>query len=171
VTLGTSGRTTTPARWNRTIVDALQPPTRTDLVATLRQDEAGQAFTSAERLFAPTFSCALMWPHEHAHYEGPEGLWTAWNDWLRAWRRYVVETCELTATGDRVLVLTRARGVVAADRDPDGRRCLTAGREVEARPATIWRLHDRRLLSAAFYESQLDAFEALGLLDGRSRHC
>ena len=157
--------TTTRGRWNRRIVDALQPPTRTDLVARLRDEEAGRAFAGAGRLFAPTFTCTLVWPHSRAHYDGPEGLWTAWNDWLRLWRSYVVEKCELVASGDRVLVLTRARGVVAADRDPDGRRCLLAGQPVEARPATIWRLHDRRLVSADFYESRLDAFEAVGLLE------
>jgi hypothetical protein len=166
MSLQTPGRTTTGARWNSRIVDGLQPPTRTDLVATLREEEAGRAFAGAERLFAPTFTCTLVWPHMRARYEGPNGLWTAWNDWLRLWRRYVVETCELAANGDRVLVLMHARGVVAADRDPDGRRCLmVAGQEVEVRPATIWRLQDRRLLSADFYESRFDACEALGMLE------
>jgi hypothetical protein len=132
----------------------------------MREENAGRAFAGAERLFAPTFTCTLVWPHVRARYEGPDGLWTAWNDWLRSWRHYVVEACELDAVGgDRVLVLTRARGVVAAERDPDGRRCSMAGQEVQARPATIWRLHDRRLLSADFYDSRLDAVEALGLLE------
>jgi hypothetical protein len=40
-----------------------------------------------------------------------------------------------------------------------------AGQEVEARPATIWRLRDRQLLSADFYDSRLDALDALGLVE------
>ena len=150
---------------NSRIVEALLPPKRTDLVATMREDEAGRAFAGAERLFAPAFTCTLVWNHGQAHYDGPDGLWTAWNDWLRSWRHYVVDTYELEAVGDHVLVATRARGVVAAERDPDGRRCSMAGQEVEARPATIWRLRDRRLLSADFYDSRLDALDALGLVE------
>lgn len=155
----------TQATWNSMIVDALQPPRRTDLVQTMREDDAGRAFAEAERLFAPTFISTVVWPHGRAEYEGPDGLWTAWNDWLRSWRHYVVDSYELETVGERVVVLAHAHGTVAADRDPDGRRATVAGQEVKARPATIWRFQDGRLLNADFYDSRLDAVEALGLFE------
>ena len=165
MSLQAGGGARTRAGWNSRIVDALQPPTGADLVATMRREDVGRAFACAERLFAPTFACTVVRPYGRAHYEGPDGLWTAWNDWLRSWRRYVVESYELEPVVDCVLVVSHARGVVAADRDPDGRRCTMAGHEVQARPATIWRVHDRRLVSADLYDSRLDALEALGLIE------
>ena len=143
----------------------MQPHPETDLVATLKTEEAGAAIMGARPLFAGGFTCTLVRRRERCVYAGAMGLWTAWNDWLREWRTYVTGPSELISVGDRVVVLMSARAVMKEDRGEHGALRNNSPEQVETSSAAIWTLARGKLASVAFYESRAEAFEAAGIVE------
>lgn len=150
---------------NRRLVTAIHPAPNTNLVEVLRTEEAGRAFAAAAPLFAPSFTCTLVRHHERAVYAGPKGLWTAWNDWLRAWSSYVTGINEVVAVGNRVVVLTHARAVMREDDKKHSARRVPVPQPLETRGAAIWTISGGKVASAAFYESRTEALEIAGVVE------
>jgi ketosteroid isomerase-like protein len=67
-------------------------------------------------LFADDATVRFVAPDAELSSEGPEGFRERWDDWLEPWESYRMYTDEFVDRGDRIVALTRLRGVTKRDR-------------------------------------------------------
>jgi ketosteroid isomerase-like protein len=86
-------------------------------------------------------------------YLGLDGLRAMWLDWVAPWVTWRATVEEVIDLGDRVLVLSRAFGLLEGSRA-----------EVEATGvASVWTVRDGKIARVEFYAVRADALEAVGL--------
>jgi ketosteroid isomerase-like protein len=86
-------------------------------------------------------------PSAEMEAQGPEGFRERWADWLETWESYRMYTDEIIDRGDRVVVLTRLRGLTSRDHV-----------EIEHDAAAVFHFDGDQVVEIAFY---LDRDEAL----------
>ena len=86
-------------------------------------------------------------------YLGLDGLRALWLDWVAPWVTWRAEVEEVIDLGDRVLMLSRAFGLLKGSRA-----------EVEATDAAIvWTVRDGKIARVEFYAKRAEALGTLGL--------
>jgi ketosteroid isomerase-like protein len=85
-------------------------------------------------------------PSAEAESQGPEGFRERWADWLETWESYLMYTDDIVDRGDRVVVLSRLRGVTKRDRV-----------ELEHEAAAVFRFEGERVVEIEFNLDRQDA--------------
>jgi ketosteroid isomerase-like protein len=93
-------------------VRALMPADGTDL----RDVFVKSGALSGGGLVADDAVVRFVAPHASVSGTGPEGFRARWTDWLEPWESYLIYTDDVVDRDDRVVVLTRLRGVTRRDR-------------------------------------------------------
>jgi ketosteroid isomerase-like protein len=93
-------------------IRALMPPDGSDMRDVFVE---GSDFAT-DGLVADDAIVRFVAPDAEASGAGPEGFRNTWADWLEPWESYVVFTDDIVDRGDRVVALTRLRGVTKRDR-------------------------------------------------------
>ena len=126
-------------------VRALLPPNGTDLVAVW--GAGGGGLEGAADLVAPDATTRFVAPSaEGTTAEGAEGFRESWADWLEPWESYCVYTEDVLGRGDRVVALTRLRGVTRRD-----------GVEMEHEGAAVFRFDGDQVVEIEFNLDRDDA--------------
>lgn len=93
-------------------VRAILPPDGTEL----RDVFVEGAGFSTGGLVTPEATVRFVAPSAETSATGPEGFRDSWADWLEPWESYAMYTDDVVDRGDRVVALTRLRGVTKRDR-------------------------------------------------------
>jgi ketosteroid isomerase-like protein len=125
-------------------VRAIMPPDGTDLRDVFV--ESG-AFSSGG-LVADDATVRFVAPSAEVSDTGPEGFRSRWADWLEPWESYLMYTDDFVDRGDRVVALTRLRGVTRRDHV-----------EMEHEAAAVFRFEGDTVVEIEF---NLDREDALG---------
>jgi ketosteroid isomerase-like protein len=125
-----------------------------DAAAFVRDDAAWAARRAeVEALFEP--DCAFAWiAHGQLGVEatGLDEARAAWLEFFGPWESVHNETDDIIAVDDRVVVLTRTRGRLAASE-----------RDVELIGGAVYQVRNGKLAAAEFYATRDEALEAVGL--------
>ncbi len=124
-----------------------------DLGSLAEEDDArARVLDRIAASFDPSFECTMWFPEMApvTYTGGLDGLSAAWQDWLKHWASYTVETEDVVDCGDRVLVVHRAH----ARRRPDMP-------ETTLRRATIWTVRDHRIVHVDFNIPYAEALTVL----------
>jgi hypothetical protein len=93
-------------------VRAVLPPDGTELRDVFVQDTG----FATGGLVASDATVRFVAPSAETSATGPEGFRESWADWLEPWESYAMYTDDVVDRGDRVVALTRLRGVTKRDR-------------------------------------------------------
>ena len=93
-------------------IRAIMPPDGTDLSEVFVE---GGGFSTGG-LVAEDATVRFVAPSAESEASGPDGFRERWSDWLEPWESYRIYTDDIVDRGDRVVVLTRLRGVTRRDR-------------------------------------------------------
>jgi ketosteroid isomerase-like protein len=138
---------------NVEMVKALLPPSGTDILPLIRDEEAFARLREALSPFlADDFQGATVFPGLTRTFAGLEGFREAWLDWLEPWATYRSIIEELIDAGDRVVNLVRDYG-----------RRKGMDEEVELVGAAIWTIRDGKVARYDAYVDRADALKAAGL--------
>jgi ketosteroid isomerase-like protein len=125
-----------------------------DAAAFVRDDAAWAARRAeVEALFEP--DCVFAWiAHGQLGLEatGLDEARAVWLEFFEPWESVHNETDDMIAVNDRVVVLTRTRGRIAASQ-----------RDVEMVGAAVYQVRNSKLARAEFYATRDEALEAVGL--------
>ena len=138
---------------NVKIVKALLPPSGTDIVPLIRDDEAFARMSEAISPFlADDFHGTRVFPGLNQTFVGLEGFRETWLDWLAPWATYRATTEGLIDAGDRVVNLARDYG-----------RRKGMDEEVELIGGAIWTVREGKVARYDGYADRADALKAAGL--------
>ncbi len=137
---------------NVALVRSLQLGCDVDVATVLNDPDARSRLREqAARLYEPCVQVTMRLPGMGpVAYSGLDGLGDAWRDWLSHWESYRVETEDVIADGERVVVVHRSYG-----------RPRPGVPEIARRRATIWTVRDGRIVSVDFNVPYAEALEAL----------
>jgi ketosteroid isomerase-like protein len=125
-------------------IRAILPPDGTDLRDVFVWDTG---FTTGG-LVVDDATVRFVAPNAEGSFEGPDGFRDGWADWLEPWESYVMSTDELVDKGDRVVALTRLRGVTKRD-----------GVEMEHEGAAVFRFQGDHVVEIEFNLDRDDALK------------
>ena len=108
----------------------------------------GDGFPAPPGLFADDVPVRFVAPGAEGSFEGPEALQEGWADWLEPWESYVMSTDEIVDQGDRVVALTRLRGVTKH-----------GGVEMEHEAAAVFRFEGDQVVDIEFNLDRDDALK------------
>ena len=126
-------------------VRAMLPPDGTDLREVFVE---GGGFSS-QGLVSDDATVRFVASDAEASAQGPEGFRDTWADWLEPWETYVMFTDDLVDRDDRVIVLTRLRGVTKRD-----------GVEMEHEGAAVFRFDGEQIVEIEFNLNREDALSS-----------
>lgn len=142
------------SRENVELVKAILPPSGTDIVPLIRDEEGFARLREALSPFlADDFQASTVFPGLNRTYAGLEGFREAWLDWLAPWVTYRTTIDELIDAGDRVVDLLRDYG-----------RREGMDEEVELVGAAIWTIREGKVARYEAYVDRGEALKAAGLL-------
>jgi ketosteroid isomerase-like protein len=124
-------------------VRAIAPPDGTDLVELFAA--AGPAIDTGG-LVAGDATVRFTAPSAEIEAQGPEGFRERWDDWLEPWESYRMYTDDIVDRGDRVVILTRLKGVTKRDRV-----------EMEQEAAAVFRFEGDQVVEIEFNLDRDDA--------------
>jgi ketosteroid isomerase-like protein len=93
-------------------IRAIMPPDGSDL----RDVFVESSDFTTDGLVSDDATVRFVAPSAEASGKGPEGFRDTWADWLEPWESYRMYTEDILDRGDRVVALTRLRGVTKRDR-------------------------------------------------------
>jgi ketosteroid isomerase-like protein len=128
-----------------------------DLVPLFRDDTINAAIVAAsEPFFIPDFECVFVRDDVgRVAYYGPDGMRTAWLDWLLPWDSYNAGVEDVIDAGNgRVVVLT-----------PDHARPKGSDSEVSFTGAPVWTVRDGKVARIEFYWNRDEGLKAVGLAE------
>ena|SRR5687767_3302976 len=138
---------------NVEIVKALLPPSGTDILPLIRDDEGFARMREALSPFlADDFHGTIVFPSVAHPFAGLEGFREAWLDWLEPWATYRTTIEELIDAGDRVVAVVRDYG-----------RREGMDEEVELIGAAIWTIREGKAARYDGYADRAEALKAAGL--------
>ena len=138
---------------NVELAKILLPPSGTDLVPLIRDEDTYARFAEAVRpLLTDDFESIMVWPAVTRKYAGLEGLRKNWLDWLEPWATYRSTYEKLIDVGEHVVVLLRNHG-----------RREDMETEVELIGATTLTFREGKLARWGDYADRAEAFKAVGL--------
>ncbi len=141
------------SRENVELLKSLLPPSGTDILPLIRDDEAFARMREALSPFlADDFQGTTVLPSLTRPFTGLEGFREAWLDWLEPWATYRSTIEELIDAGDRVVNLVRDYG-----------RREGMNEEVELIGAAIWTIREGKVARYDAYADRAEALEAAGL--------
>lgn len=141
---------------NVELAKILLPPSGTDLVPLIRDEDTYARMAEAARPFlTDDFESVMVWPAVTRTYAGPEGHRKNWLDWLEPWATYRTTYEKFIDVGEHVVVLLRNHG-----------RREDMETEVELIGATILTFREGKLARVGDYVERAAALEAVGLPDG-----
>jgi ketosteroid isomerase-like protein len=135
----------------------LGPFEQGDIVPLFRDDAIAAAMTAATESFITSdFECVFVREDVgRAAYLGPDGLRTAWLDWLEPWDSYSPGVEDVIDAGDgRVVVLTH-----------DHARPKGSNAEVSFAGAPVWTVRDGKVARIEFYWNRAEGLAAAGLAE------
>ena len=125
-------------------IRAIMPPDGSDLSKVFVE---GSGF-SAGGLVLDDAPVRFVAPNAEGSFEGPDGFRDGWADWLEPWESYVVSTDDVIDKGDRVVALTRLRGVTKH-----------GGVEMEHEGAAVFRFEGDHVVEIEFNLDREDALK------------
>jgi ketosteroid isomerase-like protein len=138
---------------NVELVKALLPPSGTDILPLIRDEEIFARLREAPSpLLATDFQGSTVFPGLTRTFAGLEGFREAWLDWLAPWATYRSTIEELVDAGDRVVNLVRDYG-----------RREGMDEEVELVGAAIWTIREGKVARYDAYVDRTEALKAAGL--------
>jgi ketosteroid isomerase-like protein len=130
-------------------------PQKVDVAKVMRSDDPIAALVETPEIVLPDVEVEFAAPAiggPGLSYRGIDGMVKGWRDWLTPWASYVIEVEDFIESGDRVLMLVRARGRTSRD-----------GVELEHRPAAVWTVRGGKVIAVTFFLEHDQAFEYAGL--------
>jgi ketosteroid isomerase-like protein len=141
------------SRENVELVKTLLPPSGTDILPLIRDEESFARTSEALSPFlADDFQGTTVFPGLTRTFAGLEGFRETWLDWLEPWVTYRSTIEELIDAGDRVVNLVRDYG-----------RREGMDEEVELIGAAIWTIREGKVARCDAYVDRAEALKAAGL--------
>ena len=126
-------------------IRAIMPPDGSDL----RDVFVESSDFTTNGLVVDDATVRFVAPSAESSGTGPEGFRNTWADWLEPWESYVMYTDDIVDRGDRVVALTRLRGITKRD-----------GVQMEHEGAAVFHFDGDRVVEIEFNLDREDALRS-----------
>lgn len=124
-----------------------------DVVAALRSEEGRRAWRETmSAICLPDFDGAMCAPNVHAEFDGLDGFFAIWADWVKPFASYRVEFERVIDAGGSVVIYVRQFG-----------RPRGSAAEVEQASASVSFFRGERISRIEYHLNREDALRAAGL--------